>query len=113
MPEEIRISPEAVDGVKAIVFGANERMGGVAQGIGGHAGTIGAAYNGMGTEIAVGNYEGLGQSGRMLAQALAEISEALGLTSNTGRETDDAAHATLKQVTPPSVSPDTSIASYV
>ncbi|MGP3967364.1 WXG100 family type VII secretion target [Streptomyces sp. 6N223] len=113
MPELIQISPEAVDGVKAVVFGANERMASVSQGIGGHAGTIGSAYNGTGTEIAMGTYDNLGQSGRMLAEALNEISQALGLTSNTGRETDDSAMATMKGVEPVSVSPDTSISAYI
>lgn len=113
MPELIQISPEAVDGVKAVVFGANERMAGVAQGIHGHAGTMPTAYNGTGTETAVATYENLGNSGRMLAEALNEISQALGLTSNTGRETDDSAMGTLRTVEPVAVNPDTSISASI
>ncbi|MDT0318743.1 WXG100 family type VII secretion target [Streptomyces millisiae] len=110
MYEQVKLSPEEVDRVMAIVAGAYGDMETVSARIGAHAGTVGTAYNGMGTATAVETYENLQRAGQALANALDGLSQDLGVTSATGRETDDAAHGTLGRVLPVNVSADTSIA---
>ncbi|MGP4113354.1 hypothetical protein ACTWP5_20875 [Streptomyces sp. 4N509B] len=111
--EEIKLSPEEVDRVKGIIAQAYVEMGQVATGIGGHAGNVGAAYNGSGTATAMETYEGLGRAGQALADALDGLSMDLGLTANTGRETDEAAFGALGNVAVPNTSSDLSIAAQV
>lgn len=113
MSAEIKIAPEAVDAVKGIIAQAYERMAQVAQGIGAHSGTVPTAYHGSGTATAMETYDNLGRSGQALANALDALSQDLGLTANTGRETDDSARTTLHRVVPVSTAPDQSIAAYV
>jgi uncharacterized protein YukE len=111
--EEIKLSPEEVDRVKGIIAEAFSSMGEVATGIGGHAANVGTAYNGMGTATAMETYENLGRAGQALANALDGLSQDLGLTSNTGRETDDAADGALRNVVAPPTSADLSIAAAI
>ncbi|MDT0446383.1 hypothetical protein [Streptomyces johnsoniae] len=113
MYEEVKLSPEEVDRVMGIIAQAFTDMEAVAAGIGGHAGTVGTAYNGTGTATAVETYEGLGRAGQALANALEGLSQDLGLTSSTGRETDDAAHGALNNVVPANMSSDHSIAAQI
>ena len=113
MYEEVKLSPEEVDRVMAIVAGAYGDMETVSTRIGAHAGTVGAAYNGAGTATAVETYENLGRAGQALANALNGLSQDLGATSATGRETDDAAHGALGRVVPVNVSSDASIAAQL
>ncbi|ARQ69493.1 WXG100 family type VII secretion target [Streptomyces marincola] len=86
--DEVKLSPEEVDRVQAIINQAYTDMEAVAQGIGGHSASVGTAYTGSGTARAVENYEDLGRAGQALAEALDGLSRDLGLTATTGRETD-------------------------
>ncbi|MDT0346577.1 WXG100 family type VII secretion target [Streptomyces litchfieldiae] len=113
MEEEIKLSPEEVDRVMGIINDAYSDMEEVAAGIGGHSANVGMAYHGGGTAQAVETYENLGRAGQALANALDGLSQDLGLTANTGRETDADAHQVLSQVVAPSTSPDLSIASQI
>ncbi|MDT0341282.1 hypothetical protein [Streptomyces litchfieldiae] len=113
MHAEVKLSPEEVDRVMGIIAQAYTDMETVAAGIGGHAGTVSTAYNGTGTATAMETYENLGRAGQALANALDGLSQDLGLTSNTGRETDDAAHGALNNVIPVSTSSDHSIAAQI
>ncbi|MGP4109438.1 hypothetical protein ACTWP5_00795 [Streptomyces sp. 4N509B] len=110
MAEEVKLSPEEVDRVKGIIAQAQQDMNEVATGIGGHAGTVQTAYNGSGTATAVQNYENLGRAGEALSRALAALSQDLGVTAATGRETDQAAHSVMNRVVTPGAAPDPSIA---
>ncbi|GAB2929700.1 hypothetical protein GCM10022245_71150 [Streptomyces mayteni] len=78
---------------------ARTDMDEVAGGLGGHAATFGTAYRGGGTARGIETYEGLGRAGQALAEALNGLSQDLGLTATTGRETDADAESTLNQVT--------------
>jgi uncharacterized protein YukE len=111
--EEIKLAPEEVDRVMAIIGQAYTDMGQVATGIGGHAGNVPGAYNGAGTATAVETYDNLGRAGQALATALDGLSQDLGLTANTGRETDDAAHGALGNVVAPNTSVDLSVAAAI
>lgn len=113
MSAEVKLSPEEVDRVKGIIAQAYADMEQVATGIGGHAGTMPVAYQGSGTATAVQTYENLGRAGQALARALDGLSQDLGVTANTGRETDDAAHGALNRVVAPNVSADPSIAAAI
>ncbi|MDT0305677.1 hypothetical protein RM780_01695 [Streptomyces sp. DSM 44917] len=113
MAEEIKLSPEEVDRVMGIVNQAYTDMGEVAAGLGGHGATVGTAYTGGGTARAVETYEDLGRAGEALARALDGLSQDLGLTANTGRETDLDAEGALNRVTVPTVPADLSIAAQI
>jgi uncharacterized protein YukE len=113
MGAEVKLSPEEVDRVKGVIAQAYGDMNEVATGIGGHAGAMPTAYNGTGTAAAVQTYEDLGRAGQALANALDGLSQDLGVTANTGRETDDAAHGALNQVVAPSTPSDLTIAAQV
>ncbi|TDC27131.1 hypothetical protein E1265_02295 [Streptomyces sp. 8K308] len=99
MFEEVKLSPEEVDRVMGIINDAFSDMAEVSAGIGGHAANFGAAYNGSGTARGMETYEGLGRAGQALAEALNGLAQDLGLTSNTGRETDADAEGAVNQVT--------------
>ncbi|UED83390.1 WXG100 family type VII secretion target [Streptomyces profundus] len=111
--EEIKLSPEEVEHVKGIIAQANEEMAQVATGIGRHGANLGTAYQGSGTAVGVQTYEDLGRAGQALANALNGLSQDLGLTAMTGRETDDTARAALQGVVAPNVSGDPSIAAQI
>lgn len=113
MGAEVKLSPEEVDRVKGIVAQAYSDMNEVATGIGGHAGNVHTAYNGSGTATAVQTYENLGRAGQALARALDGLSQDLGLTANTGRETDQAAQGALGRVVAPPTISDPSIAAAI
>ncbi|RMI27792.1 hypothetical protein [Streptomyces triticirhizae] len=111
--EEIKLSPEEVDRVQAIIARAYEDMGEVATGIGGHGISLGTAYRGSGTAVGVQTYEDLGRAGQALANALSGLSQGLGLTAATGRETDEQARGALQGVTAPTVPADLTIAAQI
>jgi uncharacterized protein YukE len=101
MDEEIKLSPEEVSRVMGIINGAYTDMEEVAAGIGGHSASVGTAYNGAGTSRAMETYEDLGRAGQALANALDGLSRDLGVTADTGRETDADAFQALSQVSTP------------
>jgi uncharacterized protein YukE len=111
--EEIKLSPEEVDRVKGIIADAFSDMAEVSTGIGGHGANLSTAYNGVGTATGMETYENLGKAGQALANALEGLSLDLGLTSNTGRETDDEAYGALNQVIAPSTPADLTIAAQI
>ncbi|RKN45617.1 hypothetical protein [Streptomyces hoynatensis] len=113
MAEVIKLAPEEVDRVMGVINGAYTEMDEVASGIGGHAGIVSTAYHGSGTSRAVETYEDLGKAGAALAHALDGLSRDLGLTANTGRETDADAHGALNQVTTPNIPADLTIAAQI
>jgi uncharacterized protein YukE len=113
MHSEIKLSVDDVVRVGAIINGAFDEMAQVATGIGGHADTVGTAYNGVGTATAMDNYQNLGRAGQALANALEGLSQDIGLTAQTGQQTDDEAHSTLRGVAAPTTPSDLSIAAQV
>ncbi|WP_129837658.1 hypothetical protein [Streptomyces sp. RFCAC02] len=91
--DEVKLAPEEVERVMGIIAQAYADMEAVATGIGGHSAQVAGAYNGGGTSRAEATYEDLGRAGQALASALDGLSQDLGLTASTGRETDaDAAN---------------------
>jgi uncharacterized protein YukE len=103
MFEEVKLSPEEMTRVEQIIQTAFSEMAEVSQGIGGHAAMMPAAYNGSGTALGVETYENLGKAGQALAEALNGLSMDLGLTTNTGLDTDADAHGALgTAIAPPS-----------
>lgn len=110
---EIKLSPEEVDRVKAVIAWAYGDMERIATGIGSHGANLNTAYQGSGTAVGVQNYENLGRAGQALANVLNRLSQDLGVTAATGRETDDAAHGALNRVVAPSTSADLSVAAQV
>jgi uncharacterized protein YukE len=111
--EEVKLSPDEVDRVKGIIGQAFTDMAEVSTGIGGHSANMATAYNGAGTATAMETYENLGRAGQALADALDGLSQDLGITANTGRETDDEAFSALGQVTAPSIPSDLSISAQI
>ncbi|MDT0321155.1 hypothetical protein [Streptomyces millisiae] len=99
MFEEVKLDAAEADRVKGIIAEAFEEMATVSTGIGGHAANFGAAYTGGGTARGMETYESLGRAGQALAEALNGLSQDLGLTANTGRETDAEAEGAVNQVT--------------
>ncbi|TDC72954.1 WXG100 family type VII secretion target [Streptomyces hainanensis] len=98
MSDEVKLAPEEVERVMGIIQQAYTDMEGVATGIGAHSANVSSAYNGGGTSRAVATYEDLGRAGQALAHALDGLSQDLGLTANTGRETDANAESALSRV---------------
>lgn len=113
MGAEVKLSPEEVDRVKGVIAQAYQDMNEVATGIGGHAANVHTAYNGSGTATAVQTYEDLGRAGQALARALDGLSQDLGITAATGRDTDEAARSALAQVVAPTTPTDLSIAAQI
>ncbi len=111
--DEVKLSPEEVDRVQGIINQAYTDMEGVALGIGGHGANVGTAYTGSGTGRAVETYEDLGRAGQALADALDGLSQDLGLTANTGRETDLDAQNVLNNVQVQGPVPDAGIAARI
>ncbi|MDT0343952.1 hypothetical protein [Streptomyces litchfieldiae] len=96
--DEVKLAPEEVERVMGIIQQAYTDMEAVAVGIGGHSANVATAYNGGGTSRAVATYEDLGRAGQALANALDGLSQDLGLTAATGRETDADAESVLNGV---------------
>ncbi|KAB8167885.1 hypothetical protein FH609_009550 [Streptomyces sp. 3MP-14] len=113
MGDEIKLSPEEVDRVMAIINQAYTDMEEVATGIGGHSANVSTAYNGSGTGRAMETYDDLGRAGQALAAALDGLSQDLGLTATTGRETDADAQGVLNGVQTPGITPDAGIAQAI
>ncbi|GAA1922869.1 hypothetical protein GCM10009716_34150 [Streptomyces sodiiphilus] len=95
--DEIKLSPEELERVQGIIGQAYTDMEEVALGIGGHSGSVMSAYRGSGSARAMETYEDLGRAGRALADALDGLSRDVGLTSQTGRETDIEAQAAVNR----------------
>ncbi|MDT0318812.1 hypothetical protein [Streptomyces millisiae] len=98
MSDEVKLAPEEVDRVMGVIQQAYTDMAGVAAGIGAHSANVSSAYHGGGTSRAVATYEDLGRAGQALAHVLDGLSQDLGLTANTGRETDADASSVLNGV---------------
>jgi uncharacterized protein YukE len=98
MSEEVKLAPDEVDRVMGIISQAYADMEAVASRIGGHSANVASAYHGAGTTTAMTTYDDLGRAGRALAEALDGLSQDLGLTAATGRETDADAHSALSRV---------------
>ncbi|MDT0321273.1 WXG100 family type VII secretion target [Streptomyces millisiae] len=98
MSDEVKLAPEEVDRVMGVIAQAYSEMEAVATGIGGHSANVGSAYQGSGTRTAMATYEDLGRAGQALATVLDGLSQDLGLTANTGRETDADAEGVLNRV---------------
>lgn len=113
MSDEVKLSPEEVDRVKGIIQQAYTDMETVATGIGAHAETVATAYQGGGTARARTTYEDLGRAGQALADALDGLSQDLGLTAATGRETDAEAEGVLNRVDTSSARVDLGIAQAI
>lgn len=108
--DEVKLSPEQVDRVMGIIQQAYTDMEAVAAGIGAHGANVVNAYQGGGTARAQTTYEDLGRAGQALANALDGLSQDLGLTAATGRETDAEAEGVLNRVESVTVRADMSIA---
>ncbi|WP_461033283.1 WXG100 family type VII secretion target [Streptomyces mayteni] len=106
MSEEIKLAPEEVERVKSIISQAYQDMEGVAHAIGAHSADVAEAYTGAGTGQAMETYDQLARTGRALADALDGLSQDLGVTADTGRETDSDAEAALSRV---HVTPDATV----
>ncbi|GAA2063738.1 MULTISPECIES: WXG100 family type VII secretion target [Streptomyces] len=98
MSDEVKLSPEEVERVEAIIDQAFRDMQDVARGIGGQGEALTVGYQGGGTAQGVETYENLGRNGQALAEALEGLSRDLGLTSAQGRETDAEAASILSRV---------------
>ncbi|WP_147450815.1 WXG100 family type VII secretion target [Streptomyces hoynatensis] len=96
--DEVKLSPEEVERVMSIIQQAYTDMEAVAHGIGAHSDHVIAAYQGGGTSRAQATYQELGRAGQALANALDGLSQDLGLTAATGRETDADAESALNRV---------------
>ncbi|TDC78960.1 hypothetical protein [Streptomyces hainanensis] len=99
MFEEVKLDVTEAERVRGIIDTAFGDMAQVSTGIGGHAANFGAAYTGGGTARGMETYEGLGRAGQALAEALNGLAQDMGLTANTGRETDADAESAVNQVT--------------
>lgn len=108
--DEVKLSPEEVERVMGIIQQAYTDMENVAHGIGAHSAHVSSAYLGGGTSRAQATYEDLGRAGQALANALDGLSQDLGLTAATGRETDADAAGVLNRVDTSGIRIDMSVA---
>lgn len=107
---EVKLAPEEVQRVMGIIQQAYSDMEAVAHGIGAHSGNVRAAYQGGGTARAETTYQDLGRAGQALAHALDGLAQDLGLTANTGLETDAAAEGALNRVDTSGIRADLGVA---
>ncbi|MFE7136686.1 aliphatic sulfonate ABC transporter substrate-binding protein [Streptomyces sp. NPDC057644] len=92
---DVNVSTERLKEIEGIVMDAFDRMAQSAKTVGSQGEQISLAYQGSGTATAMDTYTNLAGAGKALSDALEGLKSDLGLTSEHGHETDDAARQAM------------------